>query len=52
MKLHEYKTFSDIEKAANSYGLKLYKTSVSYSFRIFNENGMTIELHIYKYAKI
>lgn len=48
MKLINYSRLSDLIEAANKFGLIPYQTKVSYSFRIFDEHGLTSELHLFK----
>lgn len=48
MKIIEYKNKSSIYDYAKQIRAKVYETRVSYSFRIFDERGMTKEIHIFK----
>ena len=48
MKIIEYTRLIDLEDAAKSFGIDLYKTTFSYSFRIYDENKLTKEIHLFK----
>lgn len=45
MKTIRYTTLTELKAAAKENNIDVYETSVSYSFRIF-ENGLTKYLHI------
>lgn len=47
MKLIRYRTVDELKKVADELGITLYHTSVSSSFRIYDEKRMTKELHIF-----
>lgn len=46
MEVIGYLTFDELKAAADKLNIKLKETATSHSFRIFDENGKTKELHI------
>lgn len=42
-----YRLFNDLECAANKLGVKINTTLLSYSFRIYDEKGLTKYIHIH-----
>lgn len=51
MKVIQYATPQDVQLAAIERRVAILCTDASLSFRIFDENGRTIEFHIYKKQK-
>ena len=51
MKLVSYDTPQDLQLAAITLKQKVYFTDTSQSFRIYDEQGKTIEFHFYKKQK-
>ena len=47
MKNLKYTTLNKLTDIAKQMNKQLYETSVSYSFRIYLENGNTKEFHVY-----